>query len=235
MNRYTLYWDITPTTDAEYMLTIPPFEVKVQGNRLALTASVDPKDERELRKQADQVARIWARSLTYEHEERHEVAYTGDLVIDPTGQRRLSATAQIIVKAVISPSDVRKVERKREAALARAADFTRRAILNSGLRDMLDHWYRYIADPDGRLHPLYDVLQVVERIYGGRKKAASALNMSEAELNDLGHISNDPTVLNGRHPGKSPGPHRIASEAEVATCERVAKAIIEKYASQVVI
>jgi hypothetical protein len=43
MNNYTLYWDLMPATDAEYVLTIPPFEVNVQRNRLALTASIAPK------------------------------------------------------------------------------------------------------------------------------------------------------------------------------------------------
>ncbi len=108
-----------------------------------------------------------------------------------------------------------------------------RAAIDANLRDLLDHWSRYAADPDGRLHPLYDVLQVVERLNGGRKEAAAALNMTKSELDDLGRISNDPTVLNGRHPGKSPSPHRIATEGEVNTCERVARAVIANYAATV--
>jgi hypothetical protein len=79
------------------------------------------------------------------------------------------------------------------------------------------------------------VLQVAERLYGSRKRAAAALNILDPELSDLGRISNDPTVLNGRHPGRALGPHRIATEAEVATCERVARAIIETYAAKIVI
>jgi hypothetical protein len=59
--------------------------------------------------------------------------------------------------------------------------------------------------------------------------------MSDTSLSDLAAVSNDPTVLNGRHPGRSLGPHRIASEAEVTTCERVAKAIIDNYAAKIVI
>jgi hypothetical protein len=100
---------------------------------------------------------------------------------------------------------------------------------------MLDHWTRYAADSDGRLHPLYDVLQMAERLYGDRKKAASALNLSDGVLTGLGRISNDPTVLNSRHPGKSRGPHRIATELEVDTCERVARAIIENFAATIII
>lgn len=112
---------------------------------------------------------------------------------------------------------------------------TRRAAIDLNLREMLGRWSTYVADPEGRLHPLYDVLQLVERIYGDRRKAASALSVSYADLTDLGRISNDPTVLNGRHPGRSPGPHRISTEAEANTCERVVKAIIESYESKIVL
>jgi hypothetical protein len=100
---------------------------------------------------------------------------------------------------------------------------------------MLQHWSRYVAAVEGRLHPLYDVLQVAERLYGGRKQAAAALNVREVDLRDLGRISNDPTVLNDRHPGRAQGPHRIATEAEVKTCERVARALIENQRAKTVI
>jgi hypothetical protein len=152
MNKYTLYWDITPIIDAECGLTISPFEIKLQGNRLAITANAAAGDERQVREQADLVTRCLARSLSYEHKQRYEVVYTGDLVILPNGQRRLSATAQIITKSGLSAAvGVRDVEREREAVRQRAADLTRRATLDPNLRDMLDQWSRYVADPDGRL------------------------------------------------------------------------------------
>jgi hypothetical protein len=112
---------------------------------------------------------------------------------------------------------------------------------------MLDHWTRYAADPEGRLAPLYDVLQVAERRFAEtrkppkkrrtskrREKIASHLIMSAADLDALGDITNDIELLNGRHPGASSA-HRTATEAEVATCERVARAIIEKYAAKIIV
>lgn len=41
-----------------------PFEVKLQGNRLAITASAAAVDERQVREQADLVARCLAKSLS---------------------------------------------------------------------------------------------------------------------------------------------------------------------------
>ena len=253
MNRYTFNWNITPALEVEYAVTISPFEIKALGNTLALATTADASDEQRVRTQADDMAHNFARSLSYEHGERFVVAAAGGRVLYPTGQQRVTASFRITVRPaavatsgtldfdardaagnVIDSSALRR-ERERQAAHQRITDSTRRAGIDPNLKDMLDHWSRYTGDSDGRLHPLYDVLQVVERLYGGRRKASSALKISQGDLSDLGHISNDPTVLNGRHPGNSPGPHRTASETEVRTCERVARAIIENYASKVVL
>jgi hypothetical protein len=51
----------------------------------------------------------------------------------------------------------------------------------------------------------------------------------------LGDLTNDEELINGRHSGASPGPHRVATEGEVATCERVARAIIDSYAAKIVV
>jgi len=258
LNKYTLYWNIAPAADGEYGLVVPPFDVLVRRDTLALTATADAADEQRLRTHADKVAQNLARSLSFESGKRFTIYYTGDLVVLPNGQRRLSATAQIINVApsvsassfevrdaagnVIDGSALRR-EREQRAMQQRVAAQAMRAAKDANLRDMLDHWARYVADPEGRLHPLYDVLQVVERLYAAprdrrktrHERIASTLNMSATDLDALGNITNDPTVLNGRHPGASQGPHRIASPLEVATCECIARTIIENYAATIVI
>jgi hypothetical protein len=253
MNKYTFHWTLAPPAPVEYSISVAPFEVVARGNTLTLTTTADASAEQSLREQANEVAHNLARGLSFEHGERFEVASTGYDVLTPGGGQRASISCTIIAKGavVLATCGAAAVEirdaagnvidspairqgRELEVALQRLTEITKRAALDANLRDMLDHWTRYDAD-DGRLHPLYDVLQVAERVYGGRKKASSALNLSDTDLSDLGRISNDPTVLNGRHPGESPGPHRIATKAEVNTCERVARAIIGNYAATIVI
>ena len=241
MNKYTFNWNIKPASPAEYAAVIPPFDLLVSGTKLALKSAADAVDERRLYEHASQVAEGLAGSLSCELGERFEVAYQGRHVLRDTGQQSVSAFFTIVVNpapVIATDAEVREAserrERERHAAQQRILSRTRRAAFDLNLRGMLGRWSTYLADPEGRLHPLYDVLQIVERIYGGRREAASALNMSYTDLSDLGRISNDPTVLNGRHPGRSPGPHRIATEVEVDACERVVKAIIEKYESRIV-
>jgi hypothetical protein len=248
MSKYTFNFSIKPGAAVDYAVTVSPFHAVLREATLALTTNADDSDEEKLREQADQVAHDLARSLSYERTERFLVAYLGRHVIMPTGQQRVSASFQITVNPApsvdfqvrdaagsITDSTTLQRERERLAAQQRLVDRAIRAAADPNFRDMLEHWARYGADPDGHLHPLYDVLQVAERLFGGRKQAASALHMSEADLDRLGRISNNPTILTGRHPGKSQGPHRIAADSEVNICERVARTVIEGYAAKIAV
>jgi hypothetical protein len=253
VNKYTFNCSITPPIESEFSLHVPPFDVVARESTLTLKATADAADEQRLRAQADEVAQNLARSLSFERGDRFQVACGGYHVLRPSGQQSVTHTFHVRVNPavvatsgtvecevrdaagnVIDSSALRR-EREQQAMQQRVALQATRAVRDAHLRDMLDHWARYAADGEGRLHPLYDVLQVAECRYGSRKKAATALKILDADLSDLGRISNDPTMLNGRHPGRASGPHRIATEAEVATCERVARAIIENYAATVVI
>jgi hypothetical protein len=236
MNNYTFNFSVTPGVAVEYKLTLSPFHVTLREKALALRVSAETAAEHRLREEANQVAHDLARSLSYEMGERFKAEYQGRHVLFDTGQQSVDFRFKLTVLAApLETADSADLERERQDAQRRLVNLTRRAALDGNLRDMLEHWRRYIGDPDGRLHPLYDVLQVAERLYGNRRKAASALNISDADLCDLGRISNDPTVLNGRHPGESLGPHRIATKVEVSTCERVACALIENQAAKVVV
>jgi len=242
MNKYTFIWTISPSPAVEYADTIPPFDVVIGKNTITLTIRANSADA-QLIDQANEVAHDVARSLSYEHSSRFDVAYGGYEEEAPTGSKSAYVIARISGMSVMlgsaefemRDSDGNVIDSSAIQRRKRLTTLTRRAILDPNLRDMLDHRSRYASDPDGRLHPLYDVLQVVERLYRGRKYAAKALNMTFDELDALARISNNPYVLNGRHPGESPGPHRTASEAEVNTCERVARAIIDNYAAKIAI
>jgi hypothetical protein len=252
MNEYTFNWTLTPALEVEYAVAVSPFTVIANNRTVTLTTKADAVDESALIEQSGAVARNVARSLSYALQKRFEVSYGGYSVRQPGGGIAICpATAAATATAsgsadyemrdlagnVVDSSAMQR-DRERQATEQRVSDLARRAARDVNLRDMLDHWERYVADPEGRLHPLYDILQVAETLHAGknaRGKAAVALNMVEKDLDELGRISNDPTVLNGRHPGKSLGPHRIATEAEVATCERVARAMIENYAAKIVV
>jgi hypothetical protein len=235
MNKYTFTFKITPSIDVDYKISLPPFDATLRETTLLLTASADAADENRLRVQADQVARDLVRGLSYELADGFAVEFQSRHVLRDTGQQSITTTIRVEILPADSEERNAAERRERQAAQSRIADLAKRGTIDVDLRDMLEHWSRYVTDSEGRLHPLYDVLQVAQRLYGGRKNIATALNVSEADLSDLGHISNDPTVINGRHPGRARGPHRVVSDAEVKTCERVARALIDNQAAKTVI
>jgi hypothetical protein len=233
MNEYTFKFGITPSVIAEYEVNLPPFRCIVRDTKLALKASA--ADDQQLREQARQVANDLAKSLSYELRDRFKIQYQGRDVLHDTGQQSVALCLHFTIKPARVEIDTSTLEFERQQVQERVFDLTRREALDPALGDMLEHWRRYEGDPDNRLHSLYDVLQVAERLYGNRKKIALALNVSVADLTDLGRISNDRTLINGRHPGESPGPHRIATEVEGSTCERIARTLIENYAAKVAV
>jgi len=264
MNKYSFTWTIEPASPAEYSLAVVPFEIVVREKSLTLVTTADAAEEQKLVSEADRVAHDLAKVLSYENGKRFEVvragysyrilggAQGGSIVVH--SERPGCGASAVGPEVVIRDSIGRIVggtaierEQKRQATQQRLADLTKRAALDSNLRDMLDHWHRYVGDPDERLHPLYDVLQVVERRYAlpksarernsskVRANAAKQLKMDANDLENLGEITNKVELLNGRHPGASQGPHRTATEAEIDTCERVARSIIQNYAAKIVI
>jgi len=257
MNKYTFNWNLSPSLSDEHTVSVPPFEAIARDDQLSLSTSGSTADEPNLIRDADLVAHNLVRGFCYDLGKRFEITYSGyqrqsgqttDCFVAVTGVGvvTLSGTADFEVRdeaGNIVTSSAMQREREQHARQQRLSVLARREARDANLRDMLDHWSRYESDPEGRLHSLFDILQVAERLYAGSwekravryKKIALALKMVEADITTLGGITNDETLLNGRHPGKSPGPHRIANEVEVANCERVARTIIEKYAETVII
>jgi hypothetical protein len=218
----------------------------LRSNTLELSATVEAPDEQKLQEQAEQLARNLARSLSYEHGEKFEVVYGGyavetaagrNVVVRVTGESMLSMSGTLDFELrdatgnIVDSSEIRRAQ-ERDAAQRRVTHLATIAARDPHLRDMLDHWSRYAADPNRRLHSLYDVLQVAQRLYGSSMEAASTLGIKERDLEHLARISNDRTLLTGRHPGESQGPHRTPTESEASTCERVARLVIEQYASK---
>lgn len=126
---------------------------------------------------------------------------------------------------VIDSSEMRREEERRRKR-RRTIHLATRACEDPVLREMLEYRAQYEADPLGRLHHLYDILQVAERVYRGREGAADRLKLSLGDLRGLARIANDPNLTNARHPGESPE-HHPASVEEIETCERVADAIVD--------
>ena len=91
---------------------------------------------------------------------------------------------------VIDSSEMRcRTERERQQH--RNIFIASRACNDPALAQMIEYRRKYVRDPFGRLHHLYDILEVAKRKYGGRQQAAKALGISDGDLAALGRIAND--------------------------------------------
>jgi hypothetical protein len=235
MDRYTFNFSITPVIDAEYEFAIAPFQVTIYETSLIVRVEGETSAEQRLQDEATLLAGDLARSLSYQLSIGYVVEYKNRHVRRESGQQSATVSFHLTVRPADFQDRELAAKQQREQAQPRIVDMARRAAADRDLRDMLRLWLRYENDPEGRLHPLYDILQVAERVCRGTKNTATALSTSVSKLKQLRKISNDFSIANGRHPGRSSGPHRKASDSEVSMCETIARRLIEAYAKKVVI
>jgi hypothetical protein len=246
VNKYTFYWTIEPAFGHdEYSVAIPPFEVAIRDRSIVFMVFGEPGKEGELRLESERLAPALTKSLSFQRGERFKASYASHEIDTPTGRQifvsgridaKASASAELTAHDeygnIVNSSEMQRVI-QRETQEDKIGMLTMRAASDRVLQEMLGHWERYAGDLEGRLHPLYDLLEVAERVYHGRTGTANVLGIRTSDLNKLARITNDDGILNGRHPGKTPGPHQVASEDEVNTCERIARLIIESYVSRI--
>jgi hypothetical protein len=249
MKEYVFRWPLEPpgvVTDEFSVDPGGPLVVSVRGDRIEIRAWAIENEKEQLQQQATALASNLANTLGVQYHAaiklRPPVAETyhvepGSLRKDVEGSIGINAGASMTAALgaldasgnVIDSPEMRREEQRRQTR-RRSLHLAARACEDPALREMLQYRAQYESDPLGRLHHLYDILQVAERVHQGRKEAADKLHLPKDDLGELARIANNPNLTNARHPGESPR-HYPASAEETATCERVADAIIDAQAA----
>ncbi len=245
MNEYVFTWTLQPAgvvTDT-YTAESGPFVITVATDRITIRVWAPETDRDQLVGEARQLVENLANLFRAQY---HHALALGSVAIETLhsdsrrrdievrligGTLRISGgVADFIVRdtngKIIDSSEIRR-QREGQEQRRRIIHLAARAAQDPVLSEMLRYRTEYECNGRRRLHHLYDLLQVAERVYGRREDVADALHLNERDLSELGRISNEPTLTNGRHPGESSGPHRPATPEEIRTCERVADAIID--------
>jgi hypothetical protein len=247
MNEYAFTWALQPAGIVTYTFKEEsgPFIIIVKTDRIEMRVCAPETHKDQLVREAGQLVSNLAKVLAAQY---HVALQVGPQTIETyPSDRPASKDIEVgiighILRAsigtldpivgdvsgnIIDSSEMRR-DREQQEQARRAIYLAAQAAQDSVLSEMLGYRKEYECDPLGRLHHLYDILRVAQREYGGRKAAATGLHLSfDDDLDKLGRISCNPELTNGRHRGDSPGPHRPATSEEVATCERVADAIID--------
>jgi hypothetical protein len=66
---------------------------------------------------------------------------------------------------------------------------------------MLDMQAAFYVDPEKKIAPLFDIVELIEAEYRGESGAANALGISRNALEEVKRIANDPAIRTARHPG----------------------------------
>lgn len=250
VKEYVFTWGLRPAgivTDT-FSLESGPLIVTVRGDRIEFRAWAEESEKEQLQRQAAALAGNLAVMLS--------IQYGTAITLGPTAAETYHVEPGVVRKDievrviggqftmtggavdfelrdangnVIDSSEMRRQEERRRLR-GRSIQLAARACDDTALREMLQHRAQYEADLSGRLHHLFDILEVAERVHGSRRKAADELHLSDHDLSELARIANDKNLINGRHPGQS-SEHHLASPEEVAICERVADMIIDAQAS----
>lgn len=114
----------------------------------------------------------------------------------------------------------------RMAELLRFADTS---ATNDTLRRMTDYLLEYHADPDKRLAPLFDIIELATEVFGHQHKAATSLGVGIQRMKDAASVMNNASVLSGRHRGQEVAAQRDPTAAEGQLCEAVAEQIVSEY------
>jgi hypothetical protein len=101
------------------------------------------------------------------------------------------------------------------------------------LRSLLESYGRAVADPADEFFHLYEIRDALQKQFGSKNAACSALGIDrEKEWDRLDTILNDPEIEQSRHRGKGPtAGRRPATPAELAEVRALAKRWIMAFAA----
>lgn len=142
---------------------------------------------------------------------------------------KASAHADVVVTSA-DGTVVADSRRERMSELHRFADTSAK---NDTLRRMSDYLLEYHADPDKKLAPLFDIIELATEVFGHKHKAATSLGVGIQKMNDATDVMNDSSIRSSRHRGQEVSQQRDPNAAELQLCEAVAEQIVTEYTNLV--
>jgi hypothetical protein len=159
------------------------------------------------------------------HSNRRDI--TAFLSGSPSG--KASAHADM----VLTSADGTVVVDSRKERMSELLRFADAAAKNGTLRRMSDYLLEYHADPDKKLAPLFDIIELAAEVFGHEHKAATSLGVGVQRMKDATNVMNDSSIRSGRHRGQEVSQQRERTPAEAQLCEAVADEIVTEYTNLV--
>ena len=103
------------------------------------------------------------------------------------------------------------IEHSQNLGLDELIRLSERARRSPSLQKMLDMQTAFYVDPEKKIAPLFDIVELIEAEYRGESGAAKALGISRKALEKVKRIANDPAIRTARHGLRLETPHLLQS------------------------
>jgi len=232
-------WGVNPTIPGHWRnkLTHDGFEVEIAADWIELRKQDDGQPDAQ-RQRAEQIVEGIVRRVGLAEKTRFTATLGSVARFDPLSNRRdinvyvsdsLGLRASAHADVVVTSSDGTVVTNSRQERLTELLRFADTSATNQTLRRMSDYLLEYYADPDKKLAPLFDIIELAAEAFGHQHKAATALNSGIQQMKDATSLMNDSTIRSSRHRGQELGQHRDPTPEETRLCEIVADKILSEY------
>jgi hypothetical protein len=246
VNEIEFCWKVQPARERQWRRVYPSdgFDVEISGDYIFLRTNSIHAPEDELRSRAESIAKNLVRAMSDKEKgllmpefahvkrtvEKHERGHIGVEL-----EERLPAMSDEVSWTKVSYVKISAVlvEPDHDAQIDRIIDLSERARRSPSLQKILDMQSRFYVDPEKRLAPLFDVVELVETEFRGEAGAAKALGVSRKALEKLKKIANDSTIRTARHPGQAVGVLREITPEELNLCIQTTGMVVDGYAKTV--
>lgn len=244
MTKYEFCFPITPKIGRTWpeKQTADGFEVECTNDELLIRGDSSDAAEDGLKAQAETLTASLLQAMGFEEKQplagglarvkKTSPSQPTGIVLLPCDKMEMQDRVEFVMEASHG-ADVCVVLDSRAVEAGKVTTLADRARRSPSLQRMLDYIGKFYGDPEKNLAPLYDILQIVETEFAGRKQAAAKLGIPFAALDALGRITNDCTIATSRQPGESSGPLRAITEKALSECTEAAEAIIRAYAARI--
>lgn len=232
-------WGVRPNIPGHWHTTIAHEEFQIEITATWIEARAEESDEPEIqRKQAEQVIQGMLRWIGLSEKKQFTATLDSRSRSEPSSGRRdvtiyasgllLRASVGHIDVVVTGPDGTVKAD-SRQAWVSEMLRFAKASTKDAILPRMTDYLLEYYADPDKRLAPLFDIIELAEKHFGHVHDAARRLNVDIQDIKDARDIMNDESIRTSRHRGQELGEQRAPTSEETAVCEAVAERIVAEY------
>ncbi len=150
------------------------------------------------------------------------------LVLKPIVIKQLPQSIELVIKDkdgnVVSDPKQKRLDRQKQLSQK-----IRKHSDDKTLKQMLNSYTRAVKNPNHELVHLYEIRDTLSTKFGSQQKALDKLKNLNTIWRRLGHLANNASIKEGRHPGKALGNLRHATKEELELARNCALKLIEGY------